>query len=193
VVLYPRDRWQVGAAHDNAEALARWAADYRSLPSRERTAARSTPFDTLQSLAERFRSRLAGKLSPLRLRVRLARANARYERQRRPGPAGLARAALALLALRARPARVFLTDLSRSATFDLRRGLVASDLPREACDVELSSDSLAYAFRFLWGGLALQINGRFRELHREGRLPLFDSLWIADGLNRSVGAEAKPV
>jgi L-ascorbate metabolism protein UlaG (beta-lactamase superfamily) len=193
VVLYPRDRWRVGEPHDNAEALARWAADYRSLPSRERIAARTIPFETLQSLAERFRGRLAGKVGALRLRVRLARVNARYQRRRRPGPAGWLRAALALLALRARPARLYLTDLARSATFDLHRGLLPSDLPREDCDLELSSDSLAYAFRFLWGGLALQINGRFRELHREGRLPLFDSLWIADALNRSAGAEAKPL
>jgi hypothetical protein len=192
-VLYPRDRWRVGEARDNTDALARWGADYRQIPSRERVATRSTPFETLQSLAERFRGRLAGKVHPLRLRVRLARVNARYQRRRRPGPAGWPRAALALLALRARPARVWLSDLSRSATFDLRRGLLASDLPRAACDLELASDSLAYAFRFLWGGLALQINGRFRELHREGRLPLFDSLWIADALNRSAGAEARPV
>ena len=193
VVLYPRDRWQVGEPHDNAEALGHWADDYRSLPARERIATRSTPFETLQELAERFRGRLAGKLSPLRLRVRLARLNARYQRRRRPGPSGWLRAGAALLALRARPARLYLTDLSRSATFDLHRGLAASDLPREACDLELASDSLAYAFRFLWGGLALQINGRFRELHREGRLPLFDSLWVADGLNRATGAEARPI
>jgi L-ascorbate metabolism protein UlaG (beta-lactamase superfamily) len=193
VVLYPGDAWEVGEAHRNDDALARWAAEYRSIPTRERRAAKPVPLDELAALSGRFCARLNGAIRPWRLRLRLARMNAAYQRRAHPGLAGRLRAGLAWLALRPRPARVWLTDLDRAATFDLRSGLAAADLPREACDVSLSSDSLAYAFRFLWGGSALQINGRFHEHHREGRVPLFDALWMADGMNRAAGAEARPL
>ena len=193
VVLYPGDRWQVGHEHRNDEALERYRADYRSLPGRERQKAKTLPLDTLQDLAERFCARLNGQVGPLRLRLRMARMNAHYQERRRPGLAGRLRGALALALLRPNPARIWIQDLERAARFDLRRGLVPAELPRDACDVALSSDSLAYAFRFLWGGLALQINGRFHELHREGRRPLFDALWMADAMNRREGAEARPL
>ncbi|NNL66893.1 MAG: MBL fold metallo-hydrolase [Myxococcales bacterium] len=193
VVLYPGDRWPVGDEHHNAEALERYRADYRSLPGRERQKARTLPLEKLQELAGRFRDRVNGQVGPLRLRLRLARMNARYQQRRRPGLAGRLVGALQLALLRPKPARIWLQDLECAASFDLRHGLVPSDRTREACDVALSSDSLAYAFRFLWGGLALQINGRFHELHREGRRPLFDALWMADAMNRREGAEARPL
>jgi len=193
VVLYPGDVWDVGRPHDDAEALRRYAADYDSIPRRERVAARTVAWDDLEGLSRRFCARLNGSVGRLHLRLRLARMNAAYQRRRRPGLAGRLRAAGALLGLRPRPARVWIEDLGRAASFDLRHGLAAAPWTREQCDVALASDSLAYAFRFLWGGAALQINGRFHELRPEGRVPLFDALWMADGMNRGPGAEARPL
>jgi hypothetical protein len=193
VVLYPGDSWEIGREHSNAEALDRYRADYRSLETRERCHVRSVELSELQELSRRFVARIDDGVPGWRLKLRLARMNARYQRQAHPGASGRLRAAVALAMLRPRPARVWIRDLERSALFDVRRGLVPASLAREDCDVTVSSDSLAYAFRFLWGGLSLQINGRFREHHPEGRLPLFDALWIADDLNRASGAEARPI
>ena len=72
-------------------------------------------------------------------------------------------------------------------------GLVRSGRKREDCDVELSSGALRSSFRFLWGGETLQINGRFNEIYDDGRLPFFESLWIACALNREAGAAARPL
>jgi len=193
VVLYPGDSWEVGHEHRNAEAIDRYLAEYKTLPTRELCTVKTVPLAGLQEMAERYRARLNGAVSPLRLRVRMARMNAAYQRQAHPGLLGHLRAALALAFLTPRPGRVWITDLGHAALFDLRRGLTATGLSREQCDVTLASDSLAYAFRFLWGGSSLQINGRFHELHPEGRLPLFGALWMADGMNRQAGAEARPL
>jgi len=193
VVLYPGDLWNAGEPHDDASALARYDEDYASIPERARSAVRSTDFDDLLELSERFRSRINGTLRPLHLRLRMARSNAGHQRHAHRGPRGRLRAMLALLLLRPRPARIWIRDLGRSATFDLRHGLRPARRREADCDVALASDSLAYAFRFLWGGLSLQINGRFEELRPEGRLPLFEALWTADALNLSAGAEARPL
>lgn len=61
------------------------------------------------------------------------------------------------------PARVFVTDLGQAFTLDLSRGLQAADVPREACDITLSSASLLYCLKFDWGGDTLYVNGCFQE------------------------------
>ena len=61
------------------------------------------------------------------------------------------------------PARLFVTDLGQAFTFDLRGGLQPIDIPGDACDIMLSSASLAYCFRFDWGGETLYVNGCFQE------------------------------
>ncbi len=193
VVLYPGDAWNVEEPWDNAASLAQYQADYDSLAHRERFRSETVPIQELQEAADRFRHRVNGEISDFRLRLRMARMNARYQQAVRPGPAGKLVSLIQLGLLHTEPARIWLNDLDRAVRFDLQRGLLPLDARRDACQIALSTDSLAYAFRFLWGGLALQINGRFEELEPEGRLPLFDALWMADGLNREEGAEARPL
>ena len=48
-------------------------------------------------------------------------------------------------------------------TLDLNRGLQAADIPREACDILLSSASLLHCLKFDWGGETLYVNGCFQE------------------------------
>lgn len=193
LVLYPGDVWEVEQPHANEAALALWADEYASIPTRERQVAKPVALAELTALSQRFCGRLNGAIRPLRLRLRLARMNARYQRRAHPGLRGRLRAILALITLQPRPARIWIDDLDTAAVFDLRSGLVPAALPRERCDLTLSSDSLAYAFRFLWGGSSLHINGRFHEHHPEGRTPLFGALWMADSLNLAEGAEARPI
>jgi hypothetical protein len=68
-----------------------------------------------------------------------------------------------LATLHVEPARLFLTDLGRAFTLDPSRGLQAADIPREACDIMLSSASLMYCLKFDWGGETLYVNGCFQE------------------------------
>ena len=99
----------------------------------------------------------------------------------------------ALLLMQVRPARIRLTDHNISLDYCLLRGLQPSARTQQDCDIELSSAALLFAFRFLWGGETLQINGRFREIYPEGRIPLFEYLWVACGLNKEAGAQARPL
>jgi hypothetical protein len=48
-------------------------------------------------------------------------------------------------------------------SLDLNRGLQGADIPREACDIMLSSASLLYCLKFDWGGETLYVNGCFQE------------------------------
>jgi hypothetical protein len=49
--------------------------------------------------------------------------------------------------------------------------------------VRLGSESLHFAFKFLWGGQTLAINGRFQERERDSRRPLFDYFDMAGSRN----------
>ena len=80
--------------------------------------------------------------------------------------------------------RIWLTDYRISVDYCLLGGLQDSAHSREDCDIELSSEALMFAFKFLWGGETLQINGR---------IPLFDYLWTACAKNRQHGALAQPL
>jgi len=195
VVLYPGDIWPIGSAMDNSSAIARYATDLTSLP--DRTPQSSEPVDIadLQQAAERFGAAVRQERSPLRLRINAARMNAAHQRRlhaQSPMRARLA-ALKALLLLQVRPARIWLTDHSLSLDYSLMRGLETATHERSDCDIELSSAALMFGFKFLWGGESLQINGRFREIYPDGRIPLFDYLWVACAMNRESGAQARPL
>ena len=49
--------------------------------------------------------------------------------------------------------------------------------------MRLGSESLHFAFKFLWGGQTLSINGRFQERDRDSRRPLFDYFDMAGSRN----------
>ena len=195
VVLYPGDTWVVGDSIDNASAIARYQADMQTLAARTPASSDTASIDELQQAAERFSAALKQQRSRLRLRLSAARANARrLRRQRADSHFRTGAVALwTLLTLRVRPARVWLTDHESSVEYDLLNGLRPAAHTRNECDMELSSAALMFAFRFLWGGESLQINGRFRELYPDGRIPLFEYLWVACAMNRDAGAQARPL
>lgn len=62
-----------------------------------------------------------------------------------------------------KPARIFITDYNKSFILDLNRGMIPGNLPELACDASLSSESLAFNFRFPWGNDTLGINGRYQR------------------------------
>jgi hypothetical protein len=141
------------------------------------------PEAELVDLSRRWSERLRQGVDPLRLRLRLARQRARFLRAH-GGLLGLVSAALALLTLAEPEAFVWVSDYGSAFCVSLAGGLRRDARPREHCDVQLSSDSLRYAFQFLWGGETLQVNARFRELRPGARRPLFQYFSLAGGRNR---------
>ncbi len=195
VVLYPGDSWAIGDRIDNSSAIAHYAADMESLQQRERAVSASVPIPELQQAAERFGAAVKQQRTPLRLRINAARLNAAHQhRLHAESPwRGWLAAVGSLLMMRVRPARIWLTDAGQSLDYSLINGLEISMRQRDDCDIELSSAALMFAFKFLWGGESLQINGRFREVYPDGRLPLFEYLWVACAMNRETGAQARPL
>jgi hypothetical protein len=157
--MYPGDRWTVGKPHDTASAIARYEHDADQIADpalRPRTQRERVDAPTLTEAGQIFRRRINALTHPLLIRARLAW-SCYYNR------AGFGVGRLANLAklatCRVEPARLFVTDLGQAFTLDLSQGLQAADIPREACDIMLSSASLLYCLRFDWGGETLHVNG----------------------------------
>ena len=163
IAMYPGDRWTIGEPHDTASAIARYEHDAYQIADaalRPRTQRERVDAPTLIEAGQIFRRRMNALTYPLLVRARLAW-NCYHNR------AGFGVGRLANLAklatLHVEPARLFLTDLGRAFTLDPSRGLQAADIPREACDIMLSSASLMYCLKFDWGGETLYVNGCFQE------------------------------
>jgi hypothetical protein len=62
-----------------------------------------------------------------------------------------------------KPCNVFITDYKKSFSLSMDRGLIECDLIEGKCDCSLSSESLAYNFKFPWGNDSLGINGRYQR------------------------------
>lgn len=195
VVLYPGDVWTVGDTIDSSRAIERYNADFASLAERPPERSEPVSLEELQQAGERFRAAVTQQRSQFRLRLNAARMNARHQRRLHAKNPLIGRLAAfkALLLMQVRPARIWLSDQAASLDFCLLQGLQPSHRAQDDCDIELTSAALMFALRFLWGGESLQINGRFREIYPEGRIPLFEYLWVACGLNQEAGAQARPL
>lgn len=182
LVMYPGDTWTYGAEPTSEQAIARYLRDVEGLPQRELTRTKSYDLDELAAAGEKFAAKLVEHSTPLRFRLHLCMQNLRRERAR--GSASWFKLLTILLAARIRPARIFLEDLGRSVSFDALAGLRPIEVPRAECDIALSTDSLMYGFQHLFGGEALQVNGRFEEMYPDGRLVLFDYFYTAINQNQ---------
>jgi len=60
-----------------------------------------------------------------------------------------------------KPSYIFIEDHKYSYKLSLN-GFELSDKTHENCDISMSSDSLKYCFKFLWGGSTTRINGRYQ-------------------------------
>jgi hypothetical protein len=195
VVLYPGDRWTVGSAVDCGLAIARYAEDVASIPSRPLIAAETVELKALMEAADRFRVELRKGRSPLRMRLGAIKSNVVHQQRMHPHAplAGRVAALRELLLLRARPARLWLKDHAQCAEFCLQHGLRLTSRERDSCDMELASGALLFALRFLWGGETLLVNGRFREIYPDGHVPMFSHFGMAAATNRREGARARPL
>jgi hypothetical protein len=182
VVLYPGDAWEVGAEHDSQASTERYLADVADLDRRELKRAHPVSESELVAESRVFCGRIA---DPFRLRLHLAAESMR----RRDGRSALRRGwdALRMLALgRGEPVTIYVWDHRAAYQFSLLTGLTLAALARDACAVEVGSESLHYAFQMLWGGATLQINGRFHEIQPNARFAFLRPFWLAEALNRGI-------
>jgi len=183
VVMYPADRWTVGAPHDSKPAVARYMADVAALEKAPLQKAKVVSPEDLCKAADDFRTNLNKDASPSRVRMAVARGA--LSRARKSGSTRQQlESAIDVLRMRPRPAYLWVRDHGKAYAFDLESGLTPCDRARGDCDLDLGADSLQYAFRFLWGGETLQVNGRFSELYPDGHKQLFGYLWLALDKNR---------
>lgn len=154
IVLYPGDHWTVLAPHDNWSAINRYRKDY------ERTSSPDQLFENPVIDIPTLKSRA----------VSFAK---RIKASNSP-----------VLLRTLRPASIFLDDHQKAFRLSLDEGLTEVGMRREDCDVALGSDSLSYAFRYLWGGDTLNINGRFEKPPR-GKFSRFRIYFAIASLNNS--------
>jgi UDP-MurNAc hydroxylase len=183
IVMYPGDRWHVGDSHDSQPAITRYMNDVAALQTAPLQKAKAVTTADLYKAANDFRTNLDKDAAPHR--VRLAIAMAALARARATGTRiEQIEAIVDVLRMRPRPAYIWVRDHETAYAFDLISGLYPCECPRADCDIDLGADSLQYAFRFLWGGETLQVNGRFSEGHPGGYKRLFGYLWLALDKNR---------
>jgi hypothetical protein len=138
VLLYPGDRWPIGADHDNSSALERYDLAYNLEGKAYHATGEPISFAELKRLADAYIERIASKNSlwMIRLLSRLPVINA------------------------FRPLDIYLHDLDCHSTFSIQDGL-EERVEGDSWDVSMSTDSLAFVFRFDWGYDTLTVNGRF--------------------------------
>jgi len=163
ITMYPGDRWTVGDPHDSAAAISRYERDVAEIANpaiRPRTRRNVVDAKTLVEAGQEYRRRLLALGRPLLVRIYLAMLC--YNNRTGFG-VGRFSNLLKLACAYVEPARLFVTDLDRAFTFDLKRGLQPIDSSSDACDIMLSSASLAFCFGFPWGAETLYVNGCFQE------------------------------
>ena len=158
VVLYPGDRWEIGTPHDNSVAIANYDADYKTIPRVLHTS-KSVPIAEVQQLAAQYNQRIKEKNSPLFMSI------------------------LNLIGFLP-PVNFYVTDWDQVFQYDATNGLKVIQANRKDADMELSSDSLAFLFRFDWGLSTLHVNGRFRT-DRKGMAKVMST--FAVGLLNNTG------
>ena len=77
---------------------------------------------------------------------------------------------------------IYISDYKKTFSLSGKFGLVEVKNNYELCDVSISSESLNYCFKELWGFDTLQINARFQILKDYNRFRAFGT--IASSLNR---------
>ena len=182
VLLYPGDGWTLGESHDPSSALARYRADQQALADRPGVQAATVAPEALMEASRGACKAMLEGSDPSRVRARLAAQALRRSLHRRD-TASLPGRLMNVVALKPTPAKVWVNDHQQGYLFDLQSGLTRAPLARQDCDISLGSESLNFAFKFLWGGQTLAINGRFQETTPGSRAALFDYFEIAGNLN----------
>jgi hypothetical protein len=144
-VLYPNDVWNVAESWDSDMSISKYESDLNTISNKEVLQSNKYEFEAIQKEAIMF--------------CRVVK-----EKTRR-----YAKLFDAIFI------KFYCTDHNASYVFDLDNGLLNSSLDSRDCDVVLSSESLWYMFKHLWGGDTLYINGRY-QIPQKGDVRSFDLL-----------------
>ena len=180
IILYPGDHWRIGASHDSRRAIERYLADLDSVSQRPLKVAQAVDPEELVSASREFCDKVCGDAGPTRVLLGIAKKQYARDRERYGfSLASLLRSCL----LQVHQPRIYVRDHEESYAFTIRHGLRKVNCPAADCDIETGAESLHYAFKHMWGGQTLLINGRFREMRHDSRLELFDYFHLAGTVN----------
>jgi len=139
IVLYPGDDWEIGTAHDNRAALARYAERYAAIPSLAlRGSGESASVAQLQAAFVPYQARIFARNS--RFLIALV-------------------SKLPLLGA-FQPLTIRLADLGTTVSYSLFDGIAVLPATRDV-DVTMHSSSLLFILRHEFGYDTLTVNGRF--------------------------------
>ncbi|MBS95252.1 MAG: hypothetical protein CL799_12500 [Chromatiales bacterium] len=191
IVMYPGDVWQPGTEHDSESAIERYVADYAVVGSKDPgsfSSDKPVAIDELQAACVSFQAKLAKHAPPRALRSYIARLqcdedhrNGNYPRWHRA-----LRLALAAIFPRVPDTTIFLNDHEQAFRFGLTTGLHAVEAGKGECDIHVTSGSLLYAFKYLFGGQSLAINGRFQEGRPGGHFSFFRLFKLSFRINEGI-------
>ena len=191
IVMYPGDVWQPGTEHDSDSAIERYLADYSVVGSKDPgslSADNPVAIDELRAACASFQAKLAEHSSLHALRSSIARLQCDEDHRNR-SYARWHRAFRLLLASvfpQVPDATIFLNDHDEAFRFGLSTGLHAVDVGKDECDIQATSESLLYAFKHLFGGQSLAINGRFQEGRPGGHFAFFRLFKLSFRINEGI-------
>jgi UDP-MurNAc hydroxylase len=132
IVMYPKDGYEIGAAHDNKLAIAAYNKDSEQITLANTRKTVSVSIEDLKATGEALAQQLKkeDKLSRFLLSF--------Y------------------------PIKFYLPDLDKAVKFSSYSGIKEIDCPKNQTNIQLSSEVLNYCLRFNWGFGATHVNGRFQ-------------------------------
>jgi UDP-MurNAc hydroxylase len=152
MVMYPGDVWEPGIVWDSTPSIRKYMDDYERLGSGRFYSTETVDEGTLMANSRKFIDRLKDGY-PAKTRV-----------------------------IESLHSRVFVTDHAKSYELSGTSGLKLASIGLESCDLSLSSESLNYCFKELWGGDTLYINARYQAGVNYDSFHAFSE--IASNLNR---------
>lgn len=152
IVLYPNDEFKIGENWDSSMAIKKYMTDYKKIPSKDYLLTNSIKESELIFNCKSFISKIK-KGYPKKIKF-----------------------------INSLSLELFITDYDEAYTVLGSKGIFKSNKNYESCDIALSSDSLNYCFKELWGGDTLSINARYQIINDDSKFRVFSS--IASNLNR---------
>ncbi len=144
VIFYPGDQWFFGQQHSNIEAIEKYKIDQNNfLSAPNLITSKIIPFQELKGLANEFLDRIKSAHNSILLKHKLKN-----------------------------PCNLFIEDLKITCRLNLKGLEIIDSIQEDSCDIVLNSESLAYCFKFNWGGDTLNINACF-QVPKKGNINNF--------------------
>ena len=141
IVLFPGDIWNLDSNWDSESRIERYESDWNKIETFNFIKTNSITFDKLKEQSILFSSRLLSK---------------------NPTVLGL---------FKKLEFRIFIEDLNQGFKYDIQKGLILSNFSRNNGCILISSEALAYIFKFDWGASTCNINARYQTTELDDDYP----------------------